>query len=98
MQPSFSGPELDLAALRQQKGISLDEIAQKTKISVRYLDAIERGQFALLPGGIYNISYIRQYAHAVDCDVGRLLDRYYASGAGSESPGADDITGNSPDR
>jgi cytoskeletal protein RodZ len=98
MHPKFAGPELNLAALRQQKGISLDEIAQKTKISVRYLDAIERGQFAMLPGGIYNISYIRQYARAVDCDVGRLLDRYYASGVGSESPGANEIIGNSPDR
>jgi transcriptional regulator with XRE-family HTH domain len=79
VQPEFVVPKLDLAGLRQQKGISLDEIAQKTKISVRYLDAIERGQFAVLPGGIYNISYIRQYARAIDCDAGRLLDHYYAS-------------------
>jgi cytoskeletal protein RodZ len=79
MQRKFVDPELDLAGLRQQKGISLGQIARETKISVRYLDAIERGQFATLPGGIYNISYIRQYARAIDCDVGRLLERYYAS-------------------
>jgi cytoskeletal protein RodZ len=81
MQLKFAVPELDLAGLRQQKGISLGQIAQETKISVRYLDAIERGQFAMLPGGIYSISYIRQYARAIDCDAGRLLDHYYASGA-----------------
>jgi cytoskeleton protein RodZ len=79
MQSNFAVPKLDLAGLRQQKGISLGEIARETKISVRYLDAIERGQFAMLPGGIYNISYIRQYARAIDCDAGRLLDHYYAS-------------------
>lgn len=81
MQGNSAVPELDLAGLRQQKGISLGQIAQETKICVRYLDAIERGQFGKLPGGIYNISYIRQYARAIDCDAGRLLDRYYASAA-----------------
>ena len=81
MQSNFGVPEPDLAGLRQQKGISLGQIARETKISVRYLDAIERGQFAKLPGGIYNISYIRQYARAIDYDAGRLLDRYYASAA-----------------
>jgi cytoskeleton protein RodZ len=78
---NFVVPELDLAGLRQQKGISLVEIAENTKIGVRYLDAIERGQFAKLPGGVYNISYIRQYARAIDCDAGRLLEHYYASAA-----------------
>lgn len=72
-------PALDLAGLRQQKGLSLGEIAEKTKIGVHYLDAIERGLFARLPGGIYNISYIRQYARAIDCDAGPLLDYYRAS-------------------
>jgi cytoskeletal protein RodZ len=54
----------DLAALRLQKGISLVDIAESTKISVRYLEAIECGEFARLPGGIYSASYIRQYARA----------------------------------
>jgi cytoskeletal protein RodZ len=81
MQGNFMVPELDLAGLRQKKGISLGQIARETKISVRYLDAIEHGQFSVLPGGIYNISYIRQYARAIDCDVGRLLDRYFAAAA-----------------
>jgi hypothetical protein len=41
-----------LAALRNQKGISLHQIAEATKIGVRYLEAIEGGQFASLPGGV----------------------------------------------
>jgi cytoskeleton protein RodZ len=86
MGQNFVVPELDLAGLRQQKGISLGEIAKETKIGVRYLDAIERGQFAKLPGGVYSISYIRQYARAIDCDARRLLDHYYACAAVSESP------------
>ena len=66
----------DLAALRRQKGISLVDIAQTTKISVRYLEAIECGEFARLPGGIYAASYIRQYARAVAVPESELLARY----------------------
>ena len=69
----------DLAALRHQKGISLHQIAEATKIGVRYLEAIEGGQFFKLPGGFYNISYIRQYARAVEVSEEELLDRYLQS-------------------
>ena len=69
----------DLAALRHQKGISLHQIAEATKIGVRYLEAIEGGQFARLPGGIYNISYIRQYARAIEVNEAELLDCYLQS-------------------
>jgi len=74
---------IDLASLRRQKGLSLAEIARETKICVSYLDAIERGQFAKLPGGIYSTSYIRQYARAIECDEARLLDCYHASAVAS---------------
>ena len=70
---------LGLETIRRNRGISLAQIAESTKISVRSLEAIERGDFGKLPGGIYNTSYIRQYARAIDCDPGRLLDHYYAS-------------------
>jgi len=66
----------DLATLRQQRGISLGEIANTTKIGVRYLEGIERGQFAALPGGIYNTSYIRQYARAIGFPEDDLLRVY----------------------
>ena len=68
---------LGLADIRRNRGISLEEIAARTKISVRSLEAIERGDFRKLPGGIYNTSYIRQYARAIDYDEGSLL-AYYA--------------------
>ncbi len=67
---------LGVRAWRIRKGISLDEIASSTKLSVRHLDAIETGDFKRLPGGIYNTSYIRQYARAIDFDEADLLDFY----------------------
>ncbi len=70
---------LDLPALRQTKGISLREIAETTKISLRFLQAIEDGEFARLPGGIYSTSYIRQYARAIDFEESELLACYNSS-------------------
>jgi len=75
---------LDLPALRQTKGISLRQIADTTKISLRFLQAIEQGEFDQLPGGIYTISYIRQYARAIDCEESQLL-AYYRSSMGARS-------------
>ena len=68
---------MGLATIRRNRGISLETIAQATKISLRSLEAIERGDFRKLPGGIYNTSYIRQYARAIDYDESALLDFYH---------------------
>ena len=80
---------LGLATIRCNRGISLQQIAESTKISVRILDAIERGDFEKLPGGIYNTSYIRQYARAIDYDEDILLDFYRRQIAGDTSPAAE---------
>ena len=73
---------LGLSTIRRNRGISLEQIAQATKISVRSLQAIERGDFKKLPGGIYTTSYIRQYAKAIDFDEAELL-AFYGKHAGS---------------
>jgi cytoskeletal protein RodZ len=69
---------VDLPALRQNKGISLRTIADSTKISMRFLLAIEEGDFDQLPGGIYNTSYIRQYAREIGCEETELVEQYRA--------------------
>jgi len=69
---------LGLATIRRNRGISLEQIANSTKISVRSLEAIERGDFHKLPGGIYNTSYIRQYARAIGFPEDDLLHVYRA--------------------
>ena len=64
------------ASIRNTNGISLEEISRNTKIKVSTLQALEKGEFEQLPGGIYNISYIRQYARAIGADEGSLVDLY----------------------
>lgn len=79
---------LGLATIRRNRGISLEQIAESTKISIRSLDAIERGEFRKLPGGIYNTSYIRQYARAIDYDEAAILAYYHRTMDGVESDAA----------
>jgi cytoskeletal protein RodZ len=67
---------LELATIRKNRGITLEQIANATKIGVRTLEAIERGEFRKLPGGIYDTSYIRQYARAIDYDEDAILSVY----------------------
>ena len=81
--PTRCGP-LRLAALRQARGITLEQIADATKISMRFLRAIEDEEFEKLPGGIFNTSYLRQYARAIDHEESELL-AYYNSKMGVTS-------------
>ena len=69
---------LGLASIRRNRGLSLEQISRNTKISVRALQAIEEGEFKKLPGGIYNTSYIRQYARAIEFDESELLAYYHS--------------------
>jgi cytoskeletal protein RodZ len=68
--------ELNLPRFRKKAGVSLEEIAQRTKISTRFLRAIEDEQFDQLPGGIFSTSYLRQYAAAIGYDEEALVAYY----------------------
>jgi len=69
---------LRLEELRKRRGVSLEQISDATKISPRFLRAIETEEFEKLPGGVFNTNYIRQYASAIDFDEERLLAQYAA--------------------
>lgn len=76
LPPSNCAPALALDRSRKLAGISLDEIAAITKISLRFLKAIEAGEYEKLPGGIFTTSYLRQYAAAAGFDEAVLLEHY----------------------
>jgi cytoskeletal protein RodZ len=63
--------------VRRNAGVTLQQISERTKISVRNLEAIESGDFKKLPGGIYTTSYIRQYAREIGFDEFELLEHYH---------------------
>jgi cytoskeleton protein RodZ len=69
---------------REMRGISLDEIVATTKIGTRLLRALENEQFDLLPGGIFNKSYVRAYAKCVGMDEEEAVAAYME--AANEAP------------
>jgi helix-turn-helix protein/uncharacterized protein DUF4115 len=64
---------------RELRYISLDDVAERTKISRRYLEAIEEGQYDQLPGETFVRSFIRSYAQSVGLDPEDTLLRYNQS-------------------
>lgn len=89
---------LGLATVRRNRGISLQQISDSTKIGIRALEAIEHGEFRKLPGGIYATSYIRQYARAIDYDESVILALYFRQIAPGETAPARNASGKSPFR
>ncbi len=61
---------------REMRGVSLEEISSATKISLRFLEAIEREDFSKLPGGIFSRSFIRSYARYLGLDEERVVAEY----------------------
>lgn len=57
-----------LRRARERRGLSLQQIAQGTKIPLRHLNALERDEFAVLPAGMYRRAEVRAYAEAVGLD------------------------------
>src|SRR5947209_13964738 len=73
---------------REMRGVTLDEIAESTKISRRSLDALEEENFDLLPGGIFNKGFVRAYARYLGIDEEQAVADYVA--ATQEQPPAED--------
>lgn len=71
-----NAPATDLKAARENSGLTLKELFQRTRISVVNLEAIENGAFHLLPVPLYARNFIKTYAAALDVDSGPVLARY----------------------
>lgn len=65
-----------LRRAREALGVSLRDVSEQTRITMRHLEAIEADDYKHLPGGIFNKSFIKSYARAVRFDEQRALDLY----------------------
>jgi cytoskeletal protein RodZ len=65
----------ELQAARQEKNISLMDISIETRISIKYLEAIEQGHLHLLPQ-TYIRAFLREYASFVGMDRDDIMKRY----------------------
>ena len=64
---------------REQRKITLDEIAVSTKIGTRFLAAIEEDHFDQLPGGIFNKGFVRAYARHLGMDENQAIADFVAA-------------------
>ena len=74
---------------REVRGISLREIAETSRISLRYLEALEQDRFDLLPAPLFAKGFLREYAKFVGLDPDEVVNYYLSASpreAGVERP------------
>lgn len=70
----FSGAAIKM--LREQRGLSLRNVADATKVGMRYLEMIEEENFLKLPVRAYTRGFLTLYAKALGCDPDRVTADY----------------------
>lgn len=63
---------------REERGISISEVAEQTRISALYLESIENDDYRPLPGGIFNKGFVKSYAKHLGLDEQEALQEYTA--------------------
>jgi cytoskeletal protein RodZ len=65
-----------LRQAREERGITITEVSEQTRISPLYLEAIENDDFSPLPGGIFNKGFVKSFAKYVGVDENEALQDY----------------------
>lgn len=74
----------ELRREREIRGISLKEISDATKISKRFLDAIERNDHKTLPAPVFTRGFVREYARYLGLNSEDMVNRYNYAAAGDD--------------
>jgi hypothetical protein len=90
-EPQGQGGASELASFgeelrreREIRGISLKEIADATKISKRFLEAIERNDHRTLPAPVFTRGFVREYARYVGLNSEEMVNRYNFAAASDD--------------
>src|SRR5213082_2507700 len=91
LMPETDPPHSELASFgeelkreREIRGISLKEIADDTKISKRFLEALERNDHKTLPAPVFTRGFVRQYARYLGLNAEDMVNRYNYAAAGDD--------------
>lgn len=74
-----------LRKAREDRGMTLDMVADELMIRRFYLDALENGSFRDLPERVYATGFVRSYATYVGVDVNQFVDQFRRDAYGSRS-------------
>ena len=78
-----------LREAREEKGISISEVAEQTRISALYLESIENDDYGPLPGGIFNKGFVKSFAKYVGVDEDEAMLDYARISSAQESKSDD---------
>lgn len=73
----------ELKTKREESGLTLKQLATKTRIDLKFLEAIEEGNFAFLPE-LYVKAFVKQFAKTIGLDENITLKKYEAAKEGKE--------------
>ncbi len=79
-----------LRQAREERGFTLSEVAEQTRISSQYLQSIEHDDYRILPGGIFNKGFVKSFAKFVGVNEQEALADYTSQIAESEIAKTDD--------
>ncbi|RPI75761.1 MAG: helix-turn-helix domain-containing protein [Ignavibacteriales bacterium] len=71
----------ELHEAREKSGISLQQMALKTRIDIKFLEAIDRGDFGFLPEP-YVKAFLKDYAKIIGLDESKIIQKYDAAKKG----------------
>ena len=75
-----------LREARETKGYTLAEVQEQTRISLRFLEALEAGEYDVLPTAVHVRGFLRNYARFLGLDPEPLLNRYLVHNANRPHP------------
>ena len=65
--------------VRETKGLTIDEVASKTRIRADFVKALEDGNFAKLPDQVFARGFVRSYARSLGLDEDDAIHRFVQS-------------------
>jgi cytoskeleton protein RodZ len=68
-----------LRQARENKGLSLEEAHEETRINAQYLEALENGDYSILPSTTHTRGFLRNYGRFLGLDPDPLIERYSQS-------------------
>jgi cytoskeleton protein RodZ len=79
--PAAARAGADLREARERLGWALEDVAAELRIRLPYLEALEEGRLALLPGHVYAVAFMRSYARLLGLDAEEMVRRLKAEAA-----------------
>jgi cytoskeletal protein RodZ len=71
----------ELRSSREKSGVTVQQIAQKSRIDIKYIEAIDRGEFDFLPE-LYVKAFIKQYARIIGLNEQKTIAKYESAKKG----------------